>query len=123
MDVAVHAKARDDDGIGLMERILSAIGAGKKFSSAMVGWLSKEAPKGASLKKRAAELLNDLGFKLVDASTNLLEVFAMKAELEIQNIRKATFLCASVLKNYVVPKLEVVIDKEKVITHVEPLAH
>ena len=43
----------------------------------------------------------------------------MKDELEIQNIRKASFLCASVLKNYVVPKLEVVIDGEKAITHVE----
>lgn len=118
LDVVVHAKARDDDGSGMMGSILSAIGAGKKSSSAMVGWLSKEAPEGAFME-RWAELLNDSGFKLVDASSGLSEVFAVKDEMEIQNIRKAAFLCASVLKNYVVPKLEVVIDEEKAITHAE----
>ena len=30
LDVMVHAKVRDDDGSDLMERTLSAIGAGKK---------------------------------------------------------------------------------------------
>ena len=65
------------------------------------------------MKKRVAELLNDLDFKLVDASTNLLEFFSMKDELEIQNIRKEVFLCASILKIYVSPKLDVVIDKRK----------
>ena len=59
-----HAKVIDDDGSGLMESTLSAIRAGKKSSSTMVGWLSKEGPR-ALMEKWAAELLNDLGFKLV----------------------------------------------------------
>ena len=39
--------------------------AGKKSSSAVVGWLLKEAPKGALMENEAAKLVNDLGFKLV----------------------------------------------------------
>ena len=37
----------------------------------MVGWLLKEAPKGALMENEAAKLLNDLGFKLVDASLRI----------------------------------------------------
>ena len=37
------------------------------------------------------ELLNNLGFKLLDFFADLSEVFAVKDELEVKNIRKATF--------------------------------
>ncbi|MCO5601625.1 hypothetical protein L7F22_055748 [Adiantum nelumboides] len=118
LDVVIHAKARDDDGRGLMQSILDEVAAGKKPATVAVGWLSKEVAEGA-LMEIWAEILNDSGFNLVDVSAGLSEVFAVKDESEVQNIRKAAFLCASVLKNYVVPKLEVVIDEEKKITHAE----
>ncbi|KAH7421678.1 hypothetical protein KP509_13G070600 [Ceratopteris richardii] len=118
LDVIVHAKSRNDDGKELMQSILRQIAGGKNPSSVTVGWLSKEAPEGA-LMERWSELLSDSAFNLVDVSSGLSEVFAVKDETEIQNIRKAGFLSASVLKNYVVPKLEVVIDEEKTITHAE----
>ena len=43
----------------------------------------------------------------------------MKDELEIQNVRKAIFFCASILRIYVVSQLKIVIDEEKAITHAE----
>lgn len=118
LEVVIHAKSRDEDGTTPMQAILGAVAAGKKPASVVIGWLAKEAPEGPLMEKWA-ELLSDSGFKLVDVSGGLSELFAVKDESEIQNIRKASFLCASVLKNYVVPKLEVVIDEEKNITHAE----
>ena len=50
LDVAAHVEVRDNDGSGLIEITLSAIGAGKKSSYTMVGWLLKEAPKGALME-------------------------------------------------------------------------
>ncbi|KAH7278395.1 hypothetical protein KP509_38G039200 [Ceratopteris richardii] len=118
LDVIIHAKARDNDGRATMQSILGEIAAGSKPASLTVGWLSKEAPEGA-LMENWTELLSDSGFNLVDVSPGMSEIFALKDDAEVQNVRKAAFLCASVLKNYVVPKLEVVIDEEKTVTHAE----
>ncbi|GBG67249.1 hypothetical protein CBR_g88538 [Chara braunii] len=38
---------------------------------------------------------------------------------QIKNVRKASFLSATVLKEHVIPKLEWVIDREKKMTHAE----
>lgn len=118
VELFIHVKARNEDGAAQMHTILEAVVAVAKSKSAVIGWLAKEAPEGPLMEKWA-ELLKGSSFKLVDVSSGFSELFAVKDDTEIQNIRKASFLCASVLKNYVVPKLEVVIDEEKTITHAE----
>ncbi|KAG6553865.1 hypothetical protein Mapa_004782 [Marchantia paleacea] len=117
IEVVLHSKARSDDGSTQMRSILDAVKT-KTKGTPSVGVLSKEAPEGA-LMERWANMLNGYDYKLVDVSGGFSDVFAVKDESEITNIKKASFLSWSVLKNYVVPKLEVVIDEEKSITHAE----
>eukprot|EP00249_Psilotum_nudum_P024634 c29245_g1_i1 orf=537-3725(+) len=118
LEVVMHVKARNESGTAQMQTILGSIRSQNKSDSPIVGWLSREAPEG-QLMETWTELLRASGLRLVDVSSGFSELFAVKDESEIQNIRKASFLCASVLKNYVVPKLEVIIDEEKTVTHAE----
>eukprot|EP01018_Ginkgo_biloba_P035545 Gb_23782 [translate_table: standard] len=114
-DIVLHVKARNNDGSSQMQEIFQSIKT-QCSTDPVVGWIVKEAPEGPLLE-RWAEALKDKGFQLVDVSGGFSELFAVKDEMEITNIKKASFLCASVLKNYVVPKLEVIIDEEKKVTH------
>ncbi|CAM6087378.1 unnamed protein product [Calypogeia fissa] len=118
IEVVLHSKARADDGSAQMQIILDAVKSKVKSSRPTVGYLQKEAAEGA-LMERWSDLLQGSGFNLVDVAGGFSEVFAVKDESEITNIKKASFLSWSVLKNYVVPKLEVVIDEEKSISHAE----
>ncbi|KAH9319247.1 hypothetical protein KI387_021016, partial [Taxus chinensis] len=116
IDIVLHVKARNDAGSSQMESMCEAIGAQCRSEVPVVGWIAKEAPEG-QLLEGWADKLKGSGFQLVDASTGFSEVFAVKDDPEITNIKKAAFLSASVLKNVVVPRLEVVIDEEKKVTH------
>ncbi|MCO5574625.1 hypothetical protein L7F22_028414 [Adiantum nelumboides] len=60
LDVVVHAKARDDDGSGLMKAFSVQLGLVRNPHLHS----TKEAPIGALMEKRAAELLNDLCINL-----------------------------------------------------------
>eukprot|EP01018_Ginkgo_biloba_P030029 Gb_09795 [translate_table: standard] len=116
IDVILHVKARNDSGSNQMEEICMAIKSQCKGGVPVVGWIAKEAPEG-SLLEGWTEKLKGTEFQLVDASNGFSDLFAVKDETEITNIKKAAFLSASVLKQFVVPKLEVIIDEEKKVTH------
>ncbi|KAJ7569137.1 hypothetical protein O6H91_01G063000 [Diphasiastrum complanatum] len=118
VEVVIHAKARNEDGSEQMQKMLDAIRSKSESNLPTVGVLAREPADGA-LMERWAEALGDSGFNQVDVTAGFTELFAVKDESEITNIKKAAFLSASVLKKYVIPKLEVVIDEEKTITHAE----
>ncbi|KAL3719546.1 hypothetical protein ACJRO7_004504 [Eucalyptus globulus] len=100
-------QARSDDGTALTEAIFSAVhslseAAGQQVP--VVGHIAREAPEG-KLLETWAEKLDAADFQLGDDDAELL------------NVKRAAHLMANVLKNYVVPKLESVIDEEKKATH------
>lgn len=76
----------------------------------------KEVPKGKFLEKWD-EKLKGASFDLKDITNGFSELFTVKDESELTNIKKAAFLIASMLKIFVVFKLEVIIDEEKKVAH------
>ncbi|KAI6670631.1 hypothetical protein NL676_005516 [Syzygium grande] len=118
-EVVIHVKARSDDGTALMEAIFSAIHSLSKADGQqvpVVGYIAREVPEG-KLLEAWAEKLKTADFQLSDVTNGLSELFAVKDDAELLNVKKAAHLTANVLKNYVVPKLENVIDEEKKVTH------
>ncbi|ESQ38472.1 hypothetical protein EUTSA_v10028377mg [Eutrema salsugineum] len=120
LDVVMHVKVnKADDGTGQMDAIFRAIrdislGDGK--DSQVVGHIAREVPEGKFLETWT-ERLKNADFQFVDITGGLSDLFAVKDDTEIINVKKAAYLAFSVMKNVVVPKLENVIDEEKDVTH------
>ncbi|OIV89360.1 hypothetical protein TanjilG_22693, partial [Lupinus angustifolius] len=119
VDVVLHVKSRNDDGTALMDVILRAIRVQSKADgpdAATIGYISREAPEGKVLEAWSEKLKNT-DFNLSDVSNGLSTLFAVKSNEELTSIKRAAYLTASVMKNFVVTKLETVIDEEKKTSH------
>ncbi|XP_010941792.1 FACT complex subunit SPT16 [Elaeis guineensis] len=114
-DVVIHVKAKNDDGTALMDEILHAVRSLSK-SDPIVGYIAKEAPEG-KLLERWSEKLGGSMLQLTDVTPGFSELFAVKDATELTCVRKAAYLTSSVMKNFVVPKLEKAIDEEKKVSH------
>lgn len=115
-DIVLHVKAKNDSGVGLMEDIVRAVCAQSKSDDPIVGHIAKEAPEG-KLLEAWADKLSSSSVQLTDITNGFSELFAMKDTSEITCVKKASYLTSSVMKNFVVPKLEKVIDEERKVTH------
>lgn len=115
-DIVLHVKAKNDSGVGLMEDIVRAVCAQSKSDDPIVGHIAKEAPEG-KLLEAWADKLSSSSVQLTDITNGFSELFAMKDTSEIACVKKASYLTSSVMKNFVVPKLEKVIDEERKVTH------
>ncbi|KAL6964609.1 FACT complex subunit spt16 [Sarracenia purpurea var. burkii] len=118
-EVVMHVKVKSDDGIELMESIFGAVRAQSKLDghdTPVVGFIAREAPEG-NLLETWADKLKNANFQLSDITNGFSDLFAVKDSAEITNVKKAAYLTSSVMKNFVVPKLEKVIDEEKKISH------
>ncbi|KAF7840699.1 FACT complex subunit SPT16-like [Senna tora] len=119
VDVVMHVKAKNDDGIALMDTIFRAIQAQSKadgYDTPTVGYILREAPEGKLLESWA-EKLKSANFHLNDVTNGLSSLFSVKNNEEVTSIKRASYLTTSVMKNFVVPKL--MDETEKVI--LEPL--
>ncbi|KAL0335383.1 UNVERIFIED_CONTAM: FACT complex subunit SPT16 [Sesamum radiatum] len=118
VDVVMHVKAKNDNGSNQMESILRAIRSQSKSDHAAptVGYIAREAPEG-KLLEIWTDKLKGSGLTLSDISNGLSDLFAVKDKNEITCIKKAAYLTACAMKNFVVPKVEKVIDEEKKVTH------
>lgn len=114
VDVLMHVKGKSEDGSSQMETILKSLRSLE--DDPVVGYLTKEAPEGGLLEMWVEKLKNS-GLKLGDITNGLSDLFAVKDNGEVVNVKKASFLSASVMKVHVVPKLEKVIDEEKEVAH------
>ncbi|KAI5424901.1 FACT complex subunit spt16 [Lathyrus oleraceus] len=115
VEIVFHVKARNDDGASLMDSIIRAFGA---RSSSTVGFIAREKPEGKLLEGWDEKLRNSK-FVLSDVANGFSALFAAKSDEEVTFIKRAAYLTASVMKNFVVSKLENVIDEEKKILHSE----
>ncbi|KAJ4721704.1 FACT complex subunit SPT16 [Melia azedarach] len=119
VDVSIHVKAKADDGLQLMDVIFSAIRAQSKADGSdgpVIGNIARETPEGKLLETWADKLKNT-GLQLSDITNGLSDLFAIKDQEEIINVKKASYLTYNVMNKIVVPMLENVIDEEKKISH------
>ncbi|GKV39651.1 hypothetical protein SLEP1_g47392 [Rubroshorea leprosula] len=119
VDVVMYVKAKNDDGTSQMDAIFRAIHAQSKGDgndAPVVGYIAREDPEGKLLETWSGKL-KSASIHLMDVSNGLSDLFAVKDQHELLNVKKAAYLAYSVMKNVVVPKLENVIDEEKKVTH------
>ncbi|KAJ6808865.1 FACT complex subunit SPT16-like [Iris pallida] len=115
-NITMHIKTKSDDGTNLMEEILKAVRVRSGSESPVVGHIAKEAPEG-KLLETWLEKLNGSMLQLSDITNGFSDLFAVKDASEVTCVKKAAYLTSSVMKNFVVPKLEKVIDEENKVTH------
>jgi nucleosome binding factor SPN SPT16 subunit len=119
VDVMMHVKAKSDDGSALMSSIFRSIHAQSSLKgqdSPIVGHIARETPEGKLLEKWNEKLKGE-NFRLVDINNGFSDLFAVKDNTEITNVKKAAYLTASVMKHFVVPRVEKVIDEENKVSH------
>ncbi|OMP09388.1 hypothetical protein COLO4_05501 [Corchorus olitorius] len=119
VEVVIHVKAKGDDGTGLMDSIFRAISSQTNSGDhdvPVVGYISRETPEG-KLLETWDEKLKKANFELSDVTNGFSDLFAVKDETELTNVKKAAFLTSSVMRQFVVPKLEKVIDEERKVSH------
>lgn len=118
VEVVMHVKPKNDDGVGLMDNIFEAVNAqsNSNGNAPVVGHIAREAPEG-KLLETWAEKLKNANFELSDVTNGFSSLFAVKDNTELTNVKKAAFLASSVMRSFVVPKLEKIIDEEKKVSH------
>ncbi|GER46967.1 FACT complex subunit SPT16 [Striga asiatica] len=119
LDVIMHVKAKNENGSNQMDSILHAIRSESKpndRNAPTVGCIAREPPEGKFLETWS-EKLKKTGFALTDIASGLFDLFSVKDKNEIAYIKKAAYLTAFTVKNFVVPKIEQAIDEEKKVTH------
>lgn len=118
IDVFMHEKDKNKNGSDLMDKLLDSVRSMSKSNSHVptIGFLAKETPEGKLLEIWDNKL-KDSGLELSDISVGLSDLFAVKDKNEITCIKKAAYLTACAMKNFVVPKVEKVIDEEKKVSH------
>ncbi|GLT88649.1 hypothetical protein SLE2022_066650 [Rubroshorea leprosula] len=119
VEVVLHVKAKSDSGSELMDSIFNAVYTQSKSGGLdvpVVGHISRETPEGKLLEMWDEKLKNEK-LELSDVSNGFSDLFAIKDETEIDCVKKAAFLTSSVMRQFVVPKLEKVIDEEKKVSH------
>ncbi|KAK9109709.1 hypothetical protein Sjap_017769 [Stephania japonica] len=118
-EVVLHVKLKNDDGRDLRDKIFGAVSLKSKSDGheiPVIGHIAKEAPKG-KLLEALQEKLGSSKFRVVDITNGLSELFAVKDSAEIMNVKRAAFVTSSILKNFVVPKLEEIIEDRKKVSH------
>ncbi|CAL5330032.1 unnamed protein product [Camellia sinensis] len=118
-EVVMHVKAKNDDGTALMDSIFRAVRAQSKLDdhdTPVVGYIAREIPEG-NLLETWAEKLKNANFQLSDITNGFSDLFAVKDSADITNVKKAAYLTSSVMKHFVIPMLEKVIDEEKKVSH------
>ncbi|KAK6161820.1 hypothetical protein DH2020_005201 [Rehmannia glutinosa] len=119
LEVIMHVKARNGDGTALMDEIFKAVRRESRLDghdSPIFGHIARETPEG-NLLEMWDEKLKNANFQLTDVTNGFSDLFAVKDASEITNMKKAAYLTSSVMKFFVVPKLEKIIDEEKKVTH------
>ncbi|XP_078436133.1 global transcription factor C [Wolffia australiana] len=115
-EVVMHVKTKNDDGTSAMDEMLRAVKSHSKSDSPALGYIAREAAEGKILETWA-EKLKSSGTQLVDVTNGFSELFSVKDETELTCVKKAAYLTSSVMKNFVVPKLEKIIDEELKVSH------
>ncbi|KAJ6756983.1 SHAGGY-RELATED PROTEIN KINASE ALPHA [Salix koriyanagi] len=119
VEVVILVKTKNDDGSGLMDIIFHAVRAQSNSNghdTPIIGHIARESPEG-KLLETWDEKVKNANCELSDVTNGFSDLFAVKDSTELTNVRKAAFLSSSVMKQFVVPKLEKVIDEEKRISH------
>lgn len=86
------------------------------FNGTKIGVFSKESYEGKSTALWDAAIKKE-NFQEVDISDDVFSVMGPKEESEIENIKVASNIAQTILKEFIVPEILSVLDNEKKVTH------
>lgn len=115
-DIVLHVKAKADNEAVIMDALLTDISKGSGVSIPIVGYVAREASRG-QIAEKWTEKLKSAKFQLRDVIGGFSDLFAVKDDSEVMNVRKAAYWTGTVMKHRVRPKIEDVIDEERKVTH------
>lgn len=106
-----YAKKKEDDGSGLVGNLFSIL---KGYD--IIGNLMRENPTGklCDVWNKSASQLKD---KMVDVALGVAAVQAEKSPEEIVNVKKSALLGSKVMKEFLVQRMENILDKDKKVKH------
>lgn len=112
--LTLHVKGKQEDGSVQVQELVDAINAAE--AAPVVGNLPKDKHEGKFI-----ELYNNLfsnsGLQTVDVSGGIADVLASKEASEILNVKKAAMLASKAMKDFVVGKIESIVDEGKSVKH------
>ncbi|GIL93381.1 hypothetical protein Vretifemale_20793, partial [Volvox reticuliferus] len=112
MELLVKPKA--EDGSAQCAQLLDAARAAE--ADPVVGHLPKDKHTG-KLHEVWVAALGASGMSTVDINSGIADLLAIKDSNEILNVKKAALLAAKAMQNWVVPKVEDVVDSGKKMKH------
>jgi nucleosome binding factor SPN SPT16 subunit len=115
--LVTHVRNKAEDGSAQLKIILGAVQAAHDTKETILGTLPKEKHAGKLAETFSAVLQETPGIHIADVSAGFAEVFAVKDPTEILNHKKAAMLASRVLNDFVVSKIESVIDEGRVMKH------
>ncbi|KAK9824573.1 hypothetical protein WJX72_011424 [[Myrmecia] bisecta] len=110
VDLVLHVKPKSEDGRAQIQELVAVL------EGATVGVFAKETAEG-KLASLWYDALAGTGRAAVDITPSFADLLACKDTAEITNVKKAAFLSSSVMKNWMVPELEGIVDEEKRVKH------
>eukprot|EP00955_Chlamydomonas_euryale_P086243 364199-Chlamydomonas_euryale.AAC.5 len=81
-----------------------------------VGMLPKDKHTG-KVAEVYESVLDKSGLELVDCHSGLADLLAIKDPSEVLNVKKAAMLASKVMKDFVVPQIERIVDENKKVKH------
>ncbi|CAL4892397.1 unnamed protein product [Urochloa decumbens] len=116
LDIVLHNLEKPDNGSLSMDQILNSAFAQYESNSVVMGHIAREKPEGKVLEEWYQKL-HGSRLKLYDVSGGISELLSVKDASEIMYVKTAAYLTASVMRKYVVPKLENIVVDEKKVPH------
>ncbi|KAG1678588.1 hypothetical protein FOA52_012595 [Chlamydomonas sp. UWO 241] len=110
----VLVKPKAEDGSTQMRQLLDAVRAADE--SPAVGVLPKDKHTG-KVSELFESLLAESQLPTVDCSAGLADLLATKDPSEVLNVKKAAMLASKVMKDFVVPQIEAIVDGDKKVKH------
>jgi len=116
LDIVLHNIEKAGNGSLSMDQILNSVCAQYESNCVVMGHIARAKPEGKVLEEWYQKL-HGSRLKLCDVSGGISELLSVKDASEIMYVKKAAYLTASVMKKYVVPKLENIVMDEKKVPH------
>ncbi|KAG0242359.1 FACT complex subunit spt16 [Actinomortierella wolfii] len=113
--IEIHTRTKDEaQNAEIFKNIINIIDQ----QGSRVGFFAKDAPKGPIVNTWNSTL-EESGkkFEMVDISSGMADVFAIKDDEELRSCRMAAKLSSLLMKNYFIEEMSSIIDEERTITH------
>lgn len=112
--VVMHTRGKQEDGSTQLGQLITAVRA--LGDAPVLGHLPKDKHEGKFAGVWESTLAAS-GLATADISAGVGGLLSVKEGPDLLNIKKSAFLAASVMANFVVPRMEDIVDKERKVKH------